>query len=71
MAARDMSQAIFSRVTGPEERKAVERLLPLAGLIDPASTESPDAMRSRVEGWLRECCAAWAGTLWAGGSGAR
>ena len=32
MAARDLAQATFSRITGDESRKAVERLLDLAGL---------------------------------------
>jgi LmbE family N-acetylglucosaminyl deacetylase len=65
MAARDMSQAVFSRITGPEERKAVERLLPLAGLhAGGALPADLAAVRARLSAWLGARCTAWAGALW-------
>jgi hypothetical protein len=65
-AARDMYQAVFSRVTGPEPRKAVERLLALEGLA--AGWDAPDAgaARARVGAWIAGRSAAWAAALWGG-----
>lgn len=70
MAARDMSQAVFSRVTGPEPRKAVERLLALEGLVAGWDAADADAARALVGAWIAERSAAWAAALWDGASGA-
>ncbi|MHC5210781.1 MAG: PIG-L deacetylase family protein [Planctomycetota bacterium] len=65
MAARDMAQAIFSRVTGPERRKAVERLLALEDLFagGPMPADAA-AVHARVAGWLGARSSAWAAALW-------
>jgi LmbE family N-acetylglucosaminyl deacetylase len=68
MAARDMSQAVFSRVTGPEPRRAVERLLGLEGLYAGGRLPADAAaVRTRVAAWSAELCAAWPTRLWVRG----
>lgn len=66
MAARDLSQAILSRITGPEPRKAVERLLDLStlGRRQPAPRTAAEAS-ARVGDWLAAHAEAWARSLWA------
>jgi len=69
MAARDMSQATFSRFTGDEPRRAVERLLEMTTLGGQRpAPESVDAARRRVAAWLAERSAAWAAELWSAGA---
>ena len=66
MSARDMSQAIFARVTGHDERRAVERLLDLGelGRRRPAPATAAQA-RERVAAWMGGFLQAWASELWA------
>lgn len=64
MAARDLSQAVFSRVTGQEPRKAVERLLDLSDLGAPPVPRTAEEASRRVAGWLRAHADAWARSLW-------
>jgi len=64
IAARDMSQATFSRFTGDEPRKAVERLLDLAGLADGAAPATAELARARVAEWTSELTRAWTAGLW-------
>jgi LmbE family N-acetylglucosaminyl deacetylase len=65
MAARDLSQAVLSRITGAESRRAVERLLDLAdlGRQRPAPATSAEA-RTRAARWTRERLQATAAELW-------
>jgi len=65
MAARDLSQAVFSRITGAEPRRAVERLLDLSALgrQRPAPRTAAEAA-ARVSAWLRAHADAWARSLW-------
>ena len=65
MAARDLSQATFSHITGGESRKAVERLLDLSALgrQRPAPASAAQA-RERAAAFTREHLAAWAAALW-------
>lgn len=69
MMSRDLSQAVYSRITGDEPRKAVERLLELDGLMPrlPASVTARDAgsVRDAISGWLSERHRIWTETLWA------
>jgi LmbE family N-acetylglucosaminyl deacetylase len=64
-AARDLSQATFSRITGPEPRKAVERLLDLSplGRRQPAPRDAAEAA-GRVAAWLHDHAARWHAALW-------
>ena len=64
IAARDMSQATFSRFTGDEPRKAVERLLDLSGLVGGAAPATAEQARARVAEWTSELVRAWAAALW-------
>ena len=66
MSARDMSQAIFARVTGADERRAVERLLDLAdlGRRRPVPVTAAEA-RERVAAWMSAFVESWVGELWA------
>jgi LmbE family N-acetylglucosaminyl deacetylase len=66
MAARDMSQAALSRITGAEPRKAVERLLDLTALAGqrPAPASAAEA-RARAARFTAERQAAAAAELWA------
>ena len=66
IAGRDMSQAVFSRLTGDEPRKAVERLLALDGLapLDAGARSSADAARAAVQAWITARAAAWAAERW-------
>lgn len=62
MACRDLAQAVFSRVTGEEPRRAVERLVDLGELARVVSGgESPaEAVAAWSAGWARS----WAQHLW-------
>jgi N-acetylglucosamine malate deacetylase 1 len=64
MAGRDLSQAVLSRITGDEPRRAVERLVDLSALgrQRPAPASAAEA-RGRMAGWTREHFAAWAASL--------
>ena len=66
IAGRDMPQAVFSRLTGDEPRKAVERLLALDGLapLDAGARSSADAARAAVQAWITARAAAWAAERW-------
>jgi LmbE family N-acetylglucosaminyl deacetylase len=65
LAARDMSQAVFARITGAETRKAVERLLNLStlGRMRPAPATSAEAV-DRAANFTRAVFARWAEALW-------
>jgi LmbE family N-acetylglucosaminyl deacetylase len=65
MAARDMAQAVFSRITGVEPRKAVERLLDLGtlGRQQPPPSDAAEARR-RIAAWLQERQRCWLAGLW-------
>ena len=69
MAARDMEQAIFARITGPEERRAVERWLDLSELAEPIPRDAGEA-HDRVARWLAAALARWAASLWRAAPGA-
>ena len=64
-AARDLSQATFSRVTGVEPRKAIERLLDLSALgrPQPPPRDAGEA-RARVAAWMQDHAARWLAALW-------
>ncbi len=66
MAARDLSQAVLSRITGAEPRRAVERLLDLSdlGRQRPPPATGAEA-RARAASWTRAHQAAAASELWA------
>lgn len=65
MAARDMAQAIFSRITGDETRKAVERLLDLRSLVTDCSGARGSAeVTARIRAWLDTRRAEWTAALW-------
>jgi len=67
MAARDMAQAVFSRITGDEPRKAVERLLDLRSLAaDCSGAEGPADVAARIRAWLDARHAEWTAGLWPG-----
>jgi len=64
--ARDASQAAFSRLSGPEPRRAVERLMDLSALARRTEGLTELAALTRaVAGWTAERSAAWARQLWA------
>lgn len=69
MMSRDLAQAVYSRITGEESRKAVERLLELDGLMPllPDSVTERDArsVRDAIAGWLSERHRNWTEALWA------
>jgi len=72
MASRDLDQAVFSAITGDEDRKAIERLLSLDGLwaalprplqaLRGAAGERP--LGELVAQWLAARQQAWTRTLW-------
>ena len=72
MSSRDLDQAVFSRITGDETRKAVERLLSLDSLVtrlpDPPSTwrgpEGESSLRQHIATWLTDRQKAWVSNLW-------
>lgn len=65
IAGREMAQAAFSRLTGDETRKSVERLLDLAGLAPlPAEARTVAGARARTRDWLTERSVAWAAERW-------
>ncbi|MCB9897586.1 MAG: PIG-L family deacetylase [Planctomycetes bacterium] len=73
MAARDLSQAVFSRITGDETRKAVERLLDLGVLHDlvrgtRVAGSDASAARASVAMWQAGRAVSSAGALWGDGS---
>jgi len=65
MAARDLAQASFSRITGDEARKAVERLLDLSelGRQRPAPADTATA-RARCAAFAAAHAGAWTASLW-------
>jgi LmbE family N-acetylglucosaminyl deacetylase len=65
MAARDMEQAVFARITGDEPRKAVERLLDLSALgrQRPAPATAAEAA-ARCAAWLRHHAEQRVRALW-------
>jgi hypothetical protein len=65
MAARDLAQASFSRITGDEMRKAVERLLDLSelGRQRPAPADTA-AARARCATFASSHAGAWMSSLW-------
>jgi LmbE family N-acetylglucosaminyl deacetylase len=63
MAARDMEQAVFARITGAEERRAVERLMELPALSGPPPRDVGEA-RGRVVAGLADALGEWAAALW-------
>jgi len=69
MMSRDLAQAVYSRITGDESRKAVERLMELDGvqLELPASVMARDAqaVRDAISVWLSERHRIWTEALWA------
>ena len=64
MAGRDLAQAVLSRITGDEPRRAVERLVDLSALgrQRPAPASAAEA-RARMAAWTRQHFAAWATSL--------
>ncbi|MGQ0553631.1 MAG: PIG-L deacetylase family protein [Planctomycetota bacterium] len=72
IAARDLSQALLSQITGAEPRKAVERLLDLSRLKQAATAaggqlSSVDAAQL-VHAWLESAAKGWWLELWGSGS---
>jgi LmbE family N-acetylglucosaminyl deacetylase len=69
MMSRDLAQAVYSRITGDESRKAVERLMELDGLQFqlPASVKARDAqaVEDAISAWLSERFRIWTEALWA------
>lgn len=63
MAARDMEQAVFARITGIEERRAVERLMELPLLAGGAARDVHEA-RARIAAGLSANLGLWAESLW-------
>lgn len=64
MAARDMSQAVFSRITGEDARKSVERLVDLTELARAPRPECRRDVSLRIREWaagraLRRCDDLW------------
>jgi LmbE family N-acetylglucosaminyl deacetylase len=65
MAARDMAQASFSRITGDDPRKAVERLLDLRTLASAcADAAGPAEVTARIRAWLDARQIEWTASLW-------
>jgi len=65
MAARDMAQATFSRITGDDVRKSVERLLDLRSLAtDCSGAGGPTEVAARIRTWLDARQAEWTAALW-------
>ncbi len=67
MMGRDLSQAVYSRITGDEPRKAVERLMELDALVarlPPVGERDERGVREALVAWLGERGRAWAETLW-------
>ncbi len=65
MAARDMAQAVFSRITGDERRKAVERLMDLRGLrAAVGAADDATGASSAIRDWVTDAGARWADGLW-------
>ncbi len=66
--SRDLSQAVYSRITGDETRKAVERLLRLDGLLKrlppEAGERDQESVTREVVAWLDERQAVWTRSLW-------
>lgn len=70
--ARDAAQAAFSRLSGPEERKAVERLIDLSPLVrELAGVTDGPAVAAAVGAWCARRSAAWAAALWTAGGDSR
>ena len=63
MAARDMAQAVFSRITGEESRKAVERLVDLSPLARGGERSVTDC-RARLRRWVEQRSRHQARALW-------
>ena len=62
---RDGAQAAFSRITGSESRKAVERLIDLTSLQrDRSPGESASDLAARVTAWTIKQTANWVTSLW-------
>jgi LmbE family N-acetylglucosaminyl deacetylase len=66
MASRDLAQAVYSRITGDEKRKAVERLWAMRGLGQAVASEADAAAAGQaLKRWLVGCQEQWVGELWA------
>lgn len=73
MASRDMAQAVFSKITGEEPRKAVERLMDLrpavalvrAALAGVEGDARVPAARDALVSWVAQWNASWAREMWA------
>ncbi len=65
IAGRDMSQAAFSKLTGEESRKAVERLVDLTELatVVPAGATA-DAAGRAIAAWMTTWTSGWVAGLW-------
>ncbi|MED5329906.1 MAG: PIG-L deacetylase family protein [Planctomycetota bacterium] len=70
MSSRDLSQAVFSKVTGSEERRAVERFLDLSDLRATANEAVSDvaSAQNHILKWLNEKTQAWSRELWGEGA---
>ena len=68
MMSRDLAQAVYSRITGEEMRKAVERLMELDGLklqmSDAVSAGDAQAVEDAIAAWLSDRFRLWIEALW-------